>query len=118
MKPLRGACNGARSLTGSLRRAGQCPLQSFGRDQGLCVRRRLLNPAGLPAGLWPNLNLIERLWWLFKRKMLYNQHFPTFAQFKATVDGFFANLASYREEIRTLILGAFHFVGKQNPQAP
>jgi hypothetical protein len=55
---------------------------------------------------------------LFKRKMLYNQHFPTFAQFKATVDGFFANLASYREEIRTLILGAFHFVGKQNPQAP
>ena len=31
---------------------------------------------------------------------------------------FFANLASYREEIRTLILGAFHFVGKQNPQAP
>jgi len=33
------------------RRAGQCPLQSFGRDQGLCVSRRLPHPAGLPAGL-------------------------------------------------------------------
>ena len=35
----------------------------------------------------PNLNLIERLWWLFKRKTLCNQHFPTFAQLKAAVDG-------------------------------
>ena len=66
----------------------------------------------------PNLNLIERLWWLFKRKTLYNQHFPTFAQFKAAVDGFFSNIASYRDEIRTLISGAFHFIGTQNPPAP
>ena len=66
----------------------------------------------------PNLNLIERLWWLFKRKTLYNQHFPTFAQFKAAVDGFFNNIASYHDEIRTLISGAFHFIGTQNPQAP
>ena len=66
----------------------------------------------------PNLNLIERLWWLFKRKTLYNQHFPTFAQFKAAVDGFFSNIASYHDEIRTLISGAFHFIGTQNPQAP
>ena len=66
----------------------------------------------------PNLNLIERLWWLFKRKTLYNQHFPTFAQFKAAVDGFFSNIASYHDEICTLISGAFHFIGTQNPQAP
>ncbi len=56
-------------------------------DQGLCVRRRLPHPVGLPAGLCANLNLIERLWWLFKRKTLCNQHFPTFAQLKAAVDG-------------------------------
>jgi len=66
----------------------------------------------------PNLNLIERLWWLFKRKALYNQHFPTFAGFKAAVDGFFANIANYQDEIQALISGAFHYIGKQNPQAP
>jgi len=66
----------------------------------------------------PNLNLIERFWWLFKKKTLYNQHFPTFAEFKAAVDRFFANLASYRDEIRSLITGAFHYISVQNPQAP
>jgi transposase len=60
----------------------------------------------------PNLNLIERLWWLFKRKTLYNEHFPTLAHSKAAVDGFFANIASYRDEIQTLISGAFHYIGK------
>jgi hypothetical protein len=34
------------------------------------------------------------------------------------VDGFFSNIASYHDEIRTLISGAFHFIGTQNPQAP
>jgi transposase len=66
----------------------------------------------------PNLNLIERFWWLFKKKTLYNEHFPTFAEFKAAVDRFFANLADYQAEIRSLITGAFHYIGAQNPQAP
>ena len=65
----------------------------------------------------PNLNLIERLWWLFERKTLYNEPFPTFPHFKAAVDGFFANIANYRNEIQTLISGAFHYIGKQNPPA-
>ena len=66
----------------------------------------------------PNLNLIERFWWLFKKKTLYNEHFPTFAEFKAAVDRFFANLASYRGEIFSLITGTFHYIGAQNPQPP
>jgi hypothetical protein len=33
------------------------------------------------------------------------------AHFKAAVDGFFANIASYRDEIQTLISGAFHYIG-------
>jgi len=66
----------------------------------------------------PNLNLIERLWWLFKKKTLYNEHFPTFADFKAAVNRFFANLAIYRDEIHSLITGSFHYIGRQNPQAP
>jgi len=66
----------------------------------------------------PNLNLIERFWWLFKKKTLYNEYFPTFVDFKAAVNRFFANLASYRDEIHSLITGTFHYIGKQNPQAP
>ncbi len=66
----------------------------------------------------PNLNLIERLWWLLKRTTLYNEHFPTFADFKAAVDGFFADLDRYRAQIETLITDQFHFIGAQNPQAP
>lgn len=66
----------------------------------------------------PNLNLIERLWWLLKKKTLYNEHFPTFAEFKAAVQGFLANLGKYREEIHSLITGAFHYIGRQNPQPP
>jgi transposase len=76
-----------------------------------------INLVYLPAYA-PNLNLIERFWWLFKKKTVYNAYFPTFSGFKAAVDGFFANLANYRNEIRSLITDAFHFIGKQNPQAP
>jgi len=66
----------------------------------------------------PNLNLIERFWWLFKKSTIYNEYFPTFADFKAAVDGFFARLGDYRDEILSLITDKFHFIGKFNPQAP
>ena len=66
----------------------------------------------------PNLNLIERFWWLFKKSTIYNEYFPTFADFKAAVDGFFARLDDYRGEILSLITDKFHFMGKFNPQAP
>jgi transposase len=66
----------------------------------------------------PNLNLIERFWWLFKKSAIYNEYFPSFADFKAAVDGFFARLGDYRDEILSLITDKFHFMGKFNPQAP
>jgi transposase len=66
----------------------------------------------------PNLNLIERFWWLFKKAAIYNQYFPTFAEFKASVEGFFSRLDTYRDEIESLITDKFHFIGKFNPQAP
>ena len=66
----------------------------------------------------PNLNLIERFWWLFKKSTIYNEYFPTFADFKAAVDGFFTRLDDYRDEILSLITDKFHFMGKFNPQAP
>jgi transposase len=66
----------------------------------------------------PNLNLIERFWWLFKKTAIYNEYFPTFAEFKASVEGFFTRLDNYRAEIESLITDKFHFIGKFNPQAP
>jgi len=83
----------------------------------ICSEECRIKLVYLPAYA-PNLNLIERFWWLFKKKTLYNEHFPTFAEFKAAVDKFFANLASYRSEILSLITGTFHYIGAQNPQPP
>jgi transposase len=66
----------------------------------------------------PNLNLIERFWWLFKKSAIHNEYFATFADFRAAVEGFFARLDDYRDEIESLITDKFHFIGKFNPQAP
>jgi transposase len=76
-----------------------------------------VKPVYLPAYA-PNLNLIERFWWLFKKTAIYNAYFPTFAEFKAAVEGFFARLDDYRSELASLITDKFHFIGKFNPQAP
>jgi transposase len=40
----------------------------------------------------PNLNLIERLWWFFKKKALWNTHYPALADFRQAIRAFFANL--------------------------
>jgi hypothetical protein len=55
---------------------------------------------------------------LFKIETIYNEYFPTFADFKAAVEAFFARLHDYRDEIESLITDKFHFIGKFNPQAP
>ncbi len=54
----------------------------------------------------PNLNLIERLWKLCKKKVLsiYYAHFETFMQ---AVDTFFADLDRYRDELDTLMVDHF-----------
>ncbi len=76
-----------------------------------------VRPVYLPA-YSPNLNMIERLWWLLKKKALYNRYFPRLADFTAAIDGFFHNLASYEAEIASLISGTFHFIGVSNLQNP
>jgi len=55
---------------------------------------------------------------LFKKTAIYNEYFPTFAEFKAAVERFFTRLDHDRGEIESLITGKFHFIGKFNPQAP
>ena len=39
----------------------------------------------------PNLNLIERLWRFFKKRLLYNQHYETFIEFRTERETFFKN---------------------------
>jgi transposase len=71
-----------------------------------------------PPAYAPDLNLIERFWWLFKKTAIHNEYFATFADFRAAVEEFFARLDNYRDEIESLITDKFHFMAKFNPQAP
>jgi transposase len=60
----------------------------------------------------PNLNLIERLWKFFKKEILYNRYFETFAEFEAACAAFFANPGRYRRELRSLLTQNFEIVGE------
>lgn len=60
----------------------------------------------------PNLNLIERFWKFFKKKILYNRYFETFDEFKVACEDFFANPASYRSELRSLLTEKFEIIGE------
>lgn len=51
----------------------------------------------------PNLNLIERLWKFFKKKVLYNTYYPTLALFRLSCIKFFRNLDDFHEEIAAFI---------------
>ena len=58
----------------------------------------------------PSLNLIERLWWFFRKKTLWNVHHPTLADFRAAVRGFFATLGERKAELETLLTDRFHLL--------
>jgi transposase len=59
-------------------------------------------------GYSPNLNLIERLWKFFKKKILYNQYYEKFEDFLASCKNFFRCRTKYREELRTLLTENLH----------
>jgi transposase len=46
----------------------------------------------------PNLNLIERLWRFIKREALYGRWHPTFADFKAAIEGTISELGGKHED--------------------
>jgi transposase len=66
----------------------------------------------------PNLNLIERLWWFFKKKALWNTHYPTLADFRTAIRGFFANLGNWKDELASLLTNRFHLLGSKPTQIP
>lgn len=58
----------------------------------------------------PNLNLIERYWKFFKKKVLYGRYYETFALFKKACDAFFSAADRYRSELQTLLTDNFHII--------
>lgn len=59
----------------------------------------------------PNLNLIERFWKFFKKKVLYNSYYPTFDEFETACKEFFCNAGSYARELRSLLTENFQVIG-------
>jgi len=59
----------------------------------------------------PNLNLIERYWKFFKKKILYNSYYDTFWKFKKACIQFFKNWNEYTSELRSLMTENFQITG-------
>ncbi|NOY73961.1 MAG: IS630 family transposase [Gammaproteobacteria bacterium] len=55
----------------------------------------------------PNLNLIERLWRFFKKKVLYNRYHENIKMFRKACINFFKNIHQYSDEIASLMSGGF-----------
>jgi len=52
----------------------------------------------------PQFNLIERLWRFVKKECLYSVYYPTFTEFKATIDSFIHTAhIKHQEELKTLL---------------
>ena len=58
----------------------------------------------------PNLNLIERLWGFFKRKVIYGTYYETFVKFKNATLSFFRDIGKYHQELSTLMTDNFRVV--------
>lgn len=56
----------------------------------------------------PNLNLIERFWEFFRRKVLNNRYYETFSEFVRSCKNFFRCRKKYKAELRTLMTENFH----------
>jgi transposase len=51
----------------------------------------------------PEFNLIERFWKLFKKKVIYNTHYPTFKEFKSACLNFFKMQHLYEDEVFSIM---------------
>jgi transposase len=55
----------------------------------------------------PNLNLIERLWKFFKKKVLYNKYYEKLDDFRKACIHFFRNIGSYQSELESIMSSEF-----------
>lgn len=61
-----------------------------------------INLVYLPA-YCPNLNLIERLWKFFKKKVIANKYYEEFADFEQAIIAFFENIQDELNDLNTLL---------------
>ncbi len=59
----------------------------------------------------PNLDIIERLWKFFKKKITYNEYYEKFSVFKKESMRFFQNIEKYKSELQTLMADNFELIG-------
>lgn len=55
----------------------------------------------------PELNLIERVWHFFKKKVLYNKYYEDLGKFREASIEFFRNIAQHQDELASLLSGGF-----------
>ena len=55
----------------------------------------------------PNLNVIERYWKFFKKKVLNNRYYETFGEFRMVCESFFRKRKKYLPELQTLLTENF-----------
>lgn len=61
----------------------------------------------------PNLNLIERLWKLVKKRCLYSKYYPDFSQFKAAISTFIESAhVQHKKELDSLLTLRFQSFNK------
>jgi len=51
----------------------------------------------------PNLNIIERLWKFFKKKITKNKYYQQFTEFEENINEFFKNIKNYEDELYNLL---------------
>lgn len=55
----------------------------------------------------PELNLIERVWRFFKKKVLYNKYYKNLEDFRKAAIKFFRNFDDHADELHSLLSGGF-----------
>lgn len=58
----------------------------------------------------PNLNLIERVWKFFKKKVLRGHYYEKFIDFKRIIFNFFKNISLYKDELDKLLTERFNII--------
>ena len=66
------------------------------------IKRSRIKLVFLPA-YSPELNLIERLWRIFKKNILYNKFYSSFDDFKKACISFFINQDKYKDQIESVM---------------
>ncbi|MEK6476168.1 IS630 family transposase [Catalinimonas sp. 4WD22] len=66
----------------------------------------------------PNLNLIERLWKMAKKKVLYGQYYPNPTHFHYAVTSFFEHIDTYQNELKSLLTLKFQTFNNSRIYAP